>query len=764
MAPFFKLTDLKTRIWEMTSRPKGAIIGLVRHLRNSKNREELAARIVAEMENEEPEDAFHSPIIHMMFLATSTNQISGINACVGEQDVKTGPKLTTGDGDTCEQCDNLRTDHVPPGVPPTINGSAAEFEATATKGCKICKIVLEAIRPYGQDTKLKGYIKPGAALDLLVKDESGRVNRYEVFTQVGQQPSPWPGIGEARIIAPTSSDPKVTELIASWVAECKGTHSCQLPGPPTFPTRILDIGDGQVRLEMPSDHEDFVIEPYVALSHCWGKSHLPRTTASTIDEYKSSVPWDVLSQTFRDAITLSRALGYRYIWIDSLCIIQDSDSDWRSEAAKMASVYSDAELVISAARSKDGTGGLFAERSPPYIVDRASRPVNSGHIIFTDPTDDGELIEYYRRDAVRHAQWDAMELVSSNCDHINPLLNRAWAFQERILATRIVHFAEHELIFECRQQQRCECMYLDRPESRPRMERNINNIKLEFAALLKSPDPANPISDPFILWSRIIEEYTRRRLTFEKDRLVALEGASKQLQRLGVGRYVAGMFINDMPRCLLWSVDELCARNLITAPSWSWVSCFSPLKRPPSVKFGWNRYLALTDDYPDQIEETSASFVDLIEIPQQSDEGTHQTPEPEPAYGIVLHGPIISASLVIDQHLRPKLTAGGSLASGGVRQTDFEYHLVRDGQKQSFSFDSLLHVGPGKMDSGSKVLLLAVGRTMGEPTVNCGLVLRQFRTAEFGLHVCIRIGMFGDLEDQAKRWFDGAATADVLIL
>lgn len=163
----------------------------------------------------------------------------------------------------------------------------------------------------------------------------------------------------------------------------------------------------------------------------------------------------------------------------------------------MASVYLHAEL-LSAARSRDGTGGLFAQRSAPYIVTAKPQPVNLGQVILVDPTPEGHPVEYYARDAILYAQWDAIEMVSI-CNHLNPLLQRAWAFQVRLLATRIIHFAEHELIFECRQQQRCECMYLDRSDARPVMERNINNIKLDFAALLNSPDPSSPLSDPHIL-------------------------------------------------------------------------------------------------------------------------------------------------------------------------------------------------------------------------------------------------------------------------
>ncbi|KAH9207793.1 heterokaryon incompatibility, partial [Leptodontidium sp. 2 PMI_412] len=157
---------------------------------------------------------------------------------------------------------------------------------------------------------------------------------------------------------------------------------------------------------------------YVALSHCWGGSILPRATKATIQLLKSTIDWGSLTKTFQDAITLTRKLGFHYIWIDSLCIIQDDENDWRVESLKMADIYENAELVVSATGAKDGSEGLFRERKPVQIL-------------ASDDTQDSSTF--------------------------NPLLTRAWAFQEKLLATRIVHFADHELVWECKETQRCEC-------------------------------------------------------------------------------------------------------------------------------------------------------------------------------------------------------------------------------------------------------------------------------------------------------------------
>jgi hypothetical protein len=100
----------------------------------------------------------------------------------------------------------------------------------------------------------------------------------------------------------------------------------------------------------------------MTLSHCWGPAQLITTTANTIEQRKAGIPLEDLPQTFKDAVSLTRNLGIRYLWIDSLCIKQLDEEDWEAEASKMGSVYSHSYLNIAATSSAEGRGGCFKER------------------------------------------------------------------------------------------------------------------------------------------------------------------------------------------------------------------------------------------------------------------------------------------------------------------------------------------------------------------------------------------------------------------
>ena len=100
--------------------------------------------------------------------------------------------------------------------------------------------------------------------------------------------------------------------------------------------------------------------PYIALSHCWGKNPIVRTTTSTLAQRKQGIEISLLPPTFRDAIIIARRLDVRYLWIDSLCIIQDDELDWQTESAKMSTIYQHALLTISAGLSSHG-GGCFCK-------------------------------------------------------------------------------------------------------------------------------------------------------------------------------------------------------------------------------------------------------------------------------------------------------------------------------------------------------------------------------------------------------------------
>jgi Heterokaryon incompatibility protein (HET) len=100
---------------------------------------------------------------------------------------------------------------------------------------------------------------------------------------------------------------------------------------------------------------------YVTLSHCWGQQKFLTTTKETLPLRTKGIEWDSMPRTFQDAATITRRLGFQYLWIDALCIIQDSEIDWETESAKMGSIYQDSVLTIAASDARDGRGGCFSE-------------------------------------------------------------------------------------------------------------------------------------------------------------------------------------------------------------------------------------------------------------------------------------------------------------------------------------------------------------------------------------------------------------------
>ncbi|KAI0159720.1 heterokaryon incompatibility protein-domain-containing protein [Xylariaceae sp. FL1272] len=97
---------------------------------------------------------------------------------------------------------------------------------------------------------------------------------------------------------------------------------------------------------------------------------------NTLIDFKKNIPWRELSKTFQDAVDICQKLQIDYIWIDSLCIIQDDDKDWREQSVQMADIFENAHLTIAATKSPDGNGGCYA------VVDLECRglPVIEGSI------------------------------------------------------------------------------------------------------------------------------------------------------------------------------------------------------------------------------------------------------------------------------------------------------------------------------------------------------------------------------------------------
>jgi len=196
---------------------------------------------------------------------------------------------------------------------------------------------------------------------------------------------------------------------------------------------------------------DVIAPPgYIALSHSWGPGeHKPlETLKENIEEHKIGIQTAALSQTFRDAVAVGRRLGEKYLWIDSLCTVQDDGQDIAREISRMPAIYEGAALTISAMSAHDSRSGCWIPRNRVFDL-----PLENGRSIrlaFHRPT------EW----AFQHASFLSSQ-DHSDLDTQYPLATRKWALQERVLSRRILHFTAQDLIWECRHVARCACGTVD---------------------------------------------------------------------------------------------------------------------------------------------------------------------------------------------------------------------------------------------------------------------------------------------------------------
>ncbi|KAL5584371.1 hypothetical protein FOVSG1_013760 [Fusarium oxysporum f. sp. vasinfectum] len=387
--------------------------------------------------------------------------------------------------------------------------------------------------------------------------------------------------------------------VEAWLSSCEAGHEYCLSrasGPGKyFPTRVIDVDrveDGTVYLRERSEVKtEFLSElhkaddlrrgypAYWTLSHRWGDPELiQQLSQSTENRLRSGMGVGDLSPTFRDACLLVRRMGYRYIWVDSLCIFQDSLSEWQQEAKAMVDVYRHSFCNISAigASSNPSRIGLFSKRRLPsrllfpfkvqgqYLDDERGFTVGPW-VFFNDSiwTDD----------------------VAST-----PLSKRGWVVQERFLAPRVLHFTENQIYWECLETTVCEAdpsgelqilaknWYLRPPiqtvhkAAGREIARSLSKGLSGQQCITRDEETAY-----FNLWGDVLSIYANCALTNELDRLIAMSGIAKTFQEANKDTYLAGLWKKVIHSDLTWKTDasggaEVFRSDSSYAPTWSWAS------------------------------------------------------------------------------------------------------------------------------------------------------------------------------------------------
>lgn len=440
-----------------------------------------------------------------------------------------------------------------------------DLREAALGGCKICSIVYEGVEAFrvvlgqlGVETCVYLRCRSLHPLEVGVKEHERAGARWLEFFTLAGQPALWTAFGPANLVPEKLDVEMATRQTKHWLSDCNTSHGCsgnrgRIRG---LPTRVLDLGENPmpqdpIRLFETGGSKGI----YMTLSHCWGPSQLITTTQETIKERIAGIDLEDLTKTFQDAVSLTRNLGIRYLWIDSLCIIQLDKADWEIEASKMGSVYSQSYLNIAATSSTEGSGGCFKERSTS--LHDVPSPLTVGSHKIARPYLGSNYI--YARLLLRPGHSDLDRKGSSWFSRFSPLISRAWVYQERILAPRTVHFHGTEMLWECISSSRCECGSLDREK-----------------ATSFRPDASGGVSgDIEEQWQAVVRQYSGLNLSHASDKLPALAGIAQKFQAELRCDYLAGLWGSHLLRSLPWMLADghKAFRGLpYRAPTWSWAS------------------------------------------------------------------------------------------------------------------------------------------------------------------------------------------------
>ncbi|KAI0412372.1 heterokaryon incompatibility protein-domain-containing protein [Xylaria grammica] len=381
----------------------------------------------------------------------------------------------------------------------------------------------------------------------LFTDSPLSANREEVEVPLGM------------IVPPVPDLSNVGDLVKTWMEDCRLNHlECNAPGQAVesrLPTRVLDIDQVHRTGRLQLLHTNNIPGKYIALSHSWGGHQPAKTVGSNLVARCAGFPFSELPPTFRDAIAVAIQIDIRYIWIDSLCIVQDDPEDWKREAAMMGDVYLHSYLTIAATRAANSEAGFLGPRISTHTAELPSialkvqdHPTQSIYACqrrsFTDDVDDG-------------------------------LLNRrAWVLQERVLSPRTLHFTEHQVYWECWQYHQGEDLEY---EYLGVMKKEAYPVQLSPSSLLC--DAPRRSSELPRAWWHISSEYSSLGLTFQTDKLVAISGLVQKLESQLHMTYMKGAWKELLHPSVLWSAraEDLEYLPLVGAPSWSWASRKGPI-------------------------------------------------------------------------------------------------------------------------------------------------------------------------------------------
>jgi hypothetical protein len=422
-----------------------------------------------------------------------------------------------------------------------------------------------------------------------------------------------------------STDPWISggKQIWEWITTCQNDHhECRKASASDWvPTRLLQLSsNNRDMVKLVITKETKITGPYCTLSHSWGITPFLTTTNGNLhDSLTEGIDISTMPKNFRHAIDVARFMKLEYIWIDSLCIIQDG-KDFDLEGGTMHLVYQNSYCNIVSADSRDSSGGLFRQRRPIDVAPATYRGKRIfGHHSWSIVPDD---------------LWDAHLLGTF-------IYTRGWVFQERMLSPRLLHFANKQIFWDCGTLSACEGYPKGLPDAvdtdaatdrhwRGRLQQRGRDKK---SIIVGANDDSIET-----FWQTAVSKYTSCNLTKQKDKTIAIWSIAKTVRDITGEDYACGLWGQRLSEQLAWTVNDItkCSRPAELQwrfPSWSWVSMKGPISAA-------NR-LVVERNYVVSDHAENSIVLPLPDLPKDVSKGPD--PNIEPTYAMPATIPIRGA-------------------------------------------------------------------------------------------------------------------------
>lgn len=361
------------------------------------------------------------------------------------------------------------------------------------------------------------------------------------------------------------------QTIRSWLELCNETHvKCSQHSPNFAPLRLVDVSAHTSPHEFPC--KVFLVSRkapvrYAALSYCWGRNLQFRLSSTYLACAQAGLPTELLPQTIKDAIRVTRELGIDYLWVDSLCIVQDDEVEKMNQIAQMSQIFEGAYITIAASQASSGSDGFLSSVNSHGLTCKVS---------VTYPTGDKMM-----RSIVKNTKHNISE---------EPLTQRAWTLQETCLSRRIISFESGHLHWYCIEDTESNCTNFTCMQLFFSFDPGFGHLEPHhgtFGRMAKSVKRRWTRRYPFFRrhlptewqlsdWTWLVKYYSGRRLTYDSDKLLAISAVAECFSHTrSWGRYLAGLWERDLLRQCTWQTwksDAQPKARISGVPSWSWAT------------------------------------------------------------------------------------------------------------------------------------------------------------------------------------------------